>query len=797
MDPSPSSDDDRLKIQSPWATQSSWEMADDMPKHATMDDTSRNSSALVMTSYGRSSTTTQAKKYGNDDDDDNESSCSSSVDIAFATLDMSGVNFDVPMDGDDAIHGLAEAIASPAVAPAPSTNGTNGIGGVEPQPPPLQEYQPQQQQHHDQHHKSHHPHLGPDDDVHWNNRSHPDRNNHRRQEEELVSFNTCSPKSMWQQIEHDILFAHLDQDNHDDATTLHDDDNDDDDGTLHGMTRRTKNRVVTGEGGSEMTRRWSHMIQTGNYIPLLQQAKIPKPRIKTQCTTTTTTTTTTPVEWGTIDVETTTKDIGLGTALLHYCTNRPWVGNNTNMDMTMTEPEQLLQLELIGIAALNVFLQVNYTGPSLGDVAQSTLRSNDKDVAQSRPQTQNDDHTNTNNDDDKNDEIYYLDIQRPYTIETTVASGNTEEEADDTKTANDHEEQQKQQELNDRYFHNSVLAELAVDGEWPCQVCQLPYWLLVARTILNHVANYYNNNNTGALTTTTNHQQHPDDDADDPIRTTSTSRASSSAVNYDHYFPACRVWSMRAAISHARLLMGDESSTTLWKEIQSGFRHILTYYCLPVDTVATETSSLHLLSSTLSACPKLQNQAASLVLEWGLAQHFMDRPGKGRISFYQAMQYSGLQVELTGALGKRTKYQQVATAQLQVKASSRSSRQENAQEQQQQNEATQECETAVPPTSEEHETKGARHEAEQQQGILQSIAVQHSEDEILLEHVKYDDDEIESSAPLSILDQTIILALCLDVKNTNSQLRRFDRRRNGRLSRSSPAIATTTKSTFQ
>mmetsp|Transcript_26711 Transcript_26711/g.39781 ORF Transcript_26711/g.39781 Transcript_26711/m.39781 type:complete len:234 (+) Transcript_26711:229-930(+) len=32
-------------------------------------------------------------------------------------------------------------------------------------------------------------------------------------------------------------------------------------------------------------------------------------------------------------------------------------------------------------------------------------------------------------------------------------------------------------------FHNKVLSELAVDGEWPCQVCHAPYMLLLSRSI--------------------------------------------------------------------------------------------------------------------------------------------------------------------------------------------------------------------------------------------------------------------------------------------------------------------------
>ena len=45
--------------------------------------------------------------------------------------------------------------------------------------------------------------------------------------------------------------------------------------------------------------------------------------------------------------------------------------------------------------------------------------------------------------------------------------------------------------------------------------------------------------------------------------------------------------------------------------------------------------------------------------------------------------------------------------------------------------------------------------------------IEHSEDGILLEKIKFDDEKEHEIQELNILDQTILLALCLDVKNSN------------------------------
>ena len=47
------------------------------------------------------------------------------------------------------------------------------------------------------------------------------------------------------------------------------------------------------------------------------------------------------------------------------------------------------------------------------------------------------------------------------------------------------------------------------------------------------------------------------------------------------------------------------------------------------------------------------------MLEWGLAQHHFRKIGRGKASFKKALGFVELEVEVTGAEGKRTKYQKV------------------------------------------------------------------------------------------------------------------------------------------
>jgi tetratricopeptide (TPR) repeat protein len=92
-------------------------------------------------------------------------------------------------------------------------------------------------------------------------------------------------------------------------------------------------------------------------------------------------------------------------------------------------------------------------------------------------------------------------------------------------------------------------------------------------------------------------------------------------------------------------------------------------------------------------------------------------------------------VEVTGAEGRRTKYQKKATAQMLVKAK---------------------------PTKDVQEANDSVNKEN-----IGKQEVKLEEDTILLDRVKYVDDGDNVHFQLNILQQTVLLALCLDVKNDN------------------------------
>lgn len=96
---------------------------------------------------------------------------------------------------------------------------------------------------------------------------------------------------------------------------------------------------------------------------------------------------------------------------------------------------------------------------------------------------------------------------------------------------------------------------------------------------------------------------------------------------------------------------------------------------------------------------------------------------------------SGLSLDVTGAMGKRTKFQRKATAQMLVVASSAQS-----------------------------STKPKEYPRSE---LIKKQHIDHSEEEILLERINFDDEKLSEIQPLNILDQCIVLAFCLDVKNRN------------------------------
>lgn len=340
--------------------------------------------------------------------------------------------------------------------------------------------------------------------------------------------------------------------------------------------------------------------------------------------------------------------------------------------------ESCIELELIGISAFNLFLQSNYTGPSFD--ADSELIGGGVDLAG-------------------------ID---PHPCFSKILKASEGSEKSDEKSNEEKKEMLTAPQRNAQY-QNAVLAELAVDGEWPCQVCQSPYFLLLARSIFIVLADPHRPD-----------WSHPGE-MEDEGETSTSNNLPVKFVQCTSKLAGAKLWNARAVVAHERLLAGRQPSVTLWNEAKTTFQTCLETFCC--SSSDSQNSS--------------EIWAATVSLEWGLGQHHFDREGKGKASFSEAQKYSGLMVEVTGAKGKRTKFQQDATAQMIVRATS-----------------SKKDEMPVTIT-------------EKDKSLIKGQMVEHSEEEILLENINFENEADGKVDELSTLDQAILLALCLDVKNSN------------------------------
>jgi tetratricopeptide (TPR) repeat protein len=321
-----------------------------------------------------------------------------------------------------------------------------------------------------------------------------------------------------------------------------------------------------------------------------------------------------------------------------------------------------VEAELLGVAALNLFLQANYTGPALSETHHVAALA------------------------DVNPHRFFQ--KRLNALDTATKEKSKEVSTLETKSKNSS-------------YQNSVLSELAVEGDWPCEVCLHPYFLLLARSILLPLADPKRPDWTHSYT------------GDSPVV---DNKGSFDVCQLSPMFRSASVWSARAAVAHERLLQSRAPCETLFREVDALYKRA-------IQSLIKENSG--------------DQVAAILWLEHGLAEHHFDRPGKGKAAFVTAKEFSGLQVEVTGAIGKRTKFQQSATAQYLVNATS---------------------------TAADGKQLVELHD---DPNLVKKQMIGHSDEEILLERIKFNDDKENEISELHVLDQTILLALCLDVKNTN------------------------------
>lgn len=386
--------------------------------------------------------------------------------------------------------------------------------------------------------------------------------------------------------------------------------------------------------------------------------------------------------------------------------------------------QDCMELECIGIAALNLFLQLNYTGPSLeeaiGDIGTAP----------------------------KEDPLLGI---HPHPCFAEHLSASTQESVTVTNKTQSEEKEEGETKPPETSittssfvhtkFHNAVLAELAVDGEWPCQVCEVPYFLLLARSIFISLANP---NSTDWM--------HSSDGGDATGSPTSSDDAPKLIVALSKKLTGAHVWSARAAVAHGRLIQSIEPSVTLWGEVKSTFERCVEKVC-PDDLLAditnnnTHDNDTSEVDDSSDGVWDRRKNAATLMLEWGLAQHYFDQPGMGRKCFDKALECSGLKTTLTGAQGVRTKFQTKQTAQMLVEAVStaKGGRSDNN--------------TSDKENGSEESEKDSKNLVKQQEVEV--------DDELLLGRIKFEDESKNKVQDLNVLDQAILLSLCLDVKNTN------------------------------
>ena len=338
-------------------------------------------------------------------------------------------------------------------------------------------------------------------------------------------------------------------------------------------------------------------------------------------------------------------------------------------------------LELVAVASLQLFLQMNYTGPTLDDEMLVDINPHPTFLEIFKVSQQQDDK------------------------QSTEESGDS---CNDKKLIED-----------SRELHNAILSELAVDGEWPCQVCKDPYFLLLARTVLVMLSQPHRPDwtHSGAAM---------DGEMNDPV-VSSIQVPEEFKINVSQLC-GLHWWNSRSCVAHHRLVSSRRvrHCPTLWNEIKLSFEKCIKIYAN--DCCETNDDSQI-------------TEAATIHLEWGLAQFYFSRSlptSEGsKTDFYTALKYTGLTLQITGAMGKRTKFQQETKAQMVVHAESKK---------------TISNKTSV---------------SEMESKLIKCQMIEHAEDGILLERVKFEEDEKNEIQDLTIIDQSILLALCLDVKNNN------------------------------
>jgi len=162
--------------------------------------------------------------------------------------------------------------------------------------------------------------------------------------------------------------------------------------------------------------------------------------------------------------------------------------------------------------------------------------------------------------------------------------------------------------------------------------------------------------------------------------------------------------------------------------------------------------------------PDLREVRGRILLEQGLLHHVLQNDKTAAGHFVRAVKANGLQYELTGAPGKRTKFQQFDVAQLVLLAQSRKTPEDKKK-----------TEERLKPNEANHTPETVKDGTVGGPTVPETLPLN---DDTLLEKTEFTSSTPSSSSvlshldpnsqpPLDPLDQCILLGLCLNVKNTS------------------------------
>ncbi|ETK92449.1 hypothetical protein F441_04254 [Phytophthora nicotianae CJ01A1] len=326
-------------------------------------------------------------------------------------------------------------------------------------------------------------------------------------------------------------------------------------------------------------------------------------------------------------------------------------------------------------------------------------------------------------------------------------------------------------ESSDKKSHSDALVALQVDGESPFSICEYPQFLLVGRCLLDFVGNHaYNDWSVAAneVVSGQNDNEVSDDVVEGPAKRQITGGAAIRALGeMFEQIKSAAWWNARAAVAHERLLLAKQPSNTLWFEARRGY--IQTLKTTDLFAFEKDTQYLH----------------ARAYVEWGLAQHYFDKNKHGKATFARAKEISGVSVQLSGSMGKRTKFQQKSVAQMVLLAASK--KEPVTEDEDSSVYATAVAEsthvdfggkqmTAEGDTSAAPPADGLTAEEEHIQKLVQEGEASYrnvnldqvDQDNYLLESIAFEDRKLTQQGNLQIVDQIVLLGLCLDVKNSNA-----------------------------